>query len=193
MASVARSLTRTALSFARQTSSRQKSRCPRCLIPVQPRRPFSVTPLRFRELDEQAEDELAESEFDSEEPSKLQTSEFNLSEFNFKAWDDEEVLEDETRREIDADVDKIETQMPLNFMENSFVKVKPGFWAEGEEDEMAEVEDEEQKDDAITSMAHTQLEEHRELREYARIVAWDMPSLSSMLYDLFSLTCQADS
>jgi small subunit ribosomal protein S35 len=174
MASVARSLTRTALSFARQSSSRQKPRCPRCLIPVQPRRPFSVTPLRFRELDEQDAEEPATSEFDSDEPSDLQTSAFD-----FKAWDDEELLDEETRREIDADVEKIDTQIPIDFMENT--RQKPGFWAEGEEDEMAEVEDEDQKDDAITSMAHTQLEEHRELREYARIVAWDMPSLSSML------------
>lgn len=36
-------------------------------------------------------------------------------------------------------------------------------------------------EDDMTSMAHTELEEHRELREYARIAAWDMPSLSGML------------
>lgn len=37
-------------------------------------------------------------------------------------------------------------------------------------------------EDDMTSMAHAELEEHRELREYARIAAWDMPSLSGMLY-----------
>jgi small subunit ribosomal protein S35 len=59
----------------------------------------------------------------------------------------------------------------------------PGFWAEDDPDEMAQVEDgdEEVNDDEITSMAHTEMELHREMREYARITAWDMPMLSSKI------------
>jgi small subunit ribosomal protein S35 len=34
-------------------------------------------------------------------------------------------------------------------------------------------------DDEITSMAHAEVELHREIREYARIAAWDMPLLTS--------------
>jgi len=58
-----------------------------------------------------------------------------------------------------------------------------GFWAEDEDDEFALVEDgdEEINDDEITSMAHASMEVHREMREYARIAAWDMPMLSSMI------------
>lgn len=58
---------------------------------------------------------------------------------------------------------------------------QPGFWAEDEPDELAQVEDgdEEINDDEITSMAHAEMELHREMREYARITAWDMPMLSS--------------
>ncbi|KAJ5990036.1 hypothetical protein N7499_010562 [Penicillium canescens] len=58
----------------------------------------------------------------------------------------------------------------------------PGFWAEDDPDEMAQVEDgdEEVNDDEITSMAHTEMELHREMREYARITAWDMPMLSKL-------------
>ncbi|KAJ6083920.1 hypothetical protein N7486_010720 [Penicillium sp. IBT 16267x] len=57
-----------------------------------------------------------------------------------------------------------------------------GFWAEDEDDEMALVEDgdEEINDDEITSMAHASMEVHREMREYARIAAWDMPMLSKL-------------
>ena len=57
-----------------------------------------------------------------------------------------------------------------------------GFWADGEDDEIAQVEDgdDEDSDEHITSMAETQLELHREIREYTRIAAWDMPLLSSM-------------
>ncbi|KAJ6017549.1 hypothetical protein N7451_000928 [Penicillium sp. IBT 35674x] len=57
-----------------------------------------------------------------------------------------------------------------------------GFWAEDEDDELALVEDgdEEINDDEITSMAHASMEVHREMREYARIAAWDMPMLSKL-------------
>lgn len=58
-----------------------------------------------------------------------------------------------------------------------------GFWAEEEEDEFSNAEDGDDtfNDDEITSMAHAELELHREVREYARIAAWDMPLLSSMI------------
>ncbi|KAJ5769996.1 uncharacterized protein N7511_002047 [Penicillium nucicola] len=59
---------------------------------------------------------------------------------------------------------------------------RAGFWAEDDPDEFAQVEDgdEEVNDDEITSMAYTELELHREMREYARITAWDMPMLSKL-------------
>ena len=58
-----------------------------------------------------------------------------------------------------------------------------GFWAEEEEDEFSNAEDGDDtfNDDEITSMAHAEMDLHREIREYARIAAWDMPLLSSML------------
>jgi hypothetical protein len=33
----------------------------------------------------------------------------------------------------------------------------------------------------MTTLAHQEMELHREMREYARITAWDMPMLSSKL------------
>ncbi|EGE02031.1 37S ribosomal protein S24 [Trichophyton mentagrophytes] len=62
-------------------------------------------------------------------------------------------------------------------------RYKTGFWSEGEKDDlMTQVEDGDDVfgEDDMTSMAHAELEEHRELREYARIAAWDMPSLSAL-------------
>jgi len=41
-------------------------------------------------------------------------------------------------------------------------------------------EDPEFQEDDITSLAHGELEQHREYREYARLAAWEMPLLSSM-------------
>lgn len=56
-----------------------------------------------------------------------------------------------------------------------------GFWAMDEEDEFAMTKDGDDhfNDDDITSMAHSQLQEHRDLRELARIAVWEMPLLSS--------------
>jgi small subunit ribosomal protein S35 len=81
--------------------------------------------------------------------------------------------------EIQKSVDQIDKQEDIRF-EDVRSKIK-GFWAEDDGDEMAQVEDgdEEIQDDEITSMAHAEMELHREMREYARIAAWDMPMLSS--------------
>ena len=56
---------------------------------------------------------------------------------------------------------------------------KPGLMAMGEMDEQDIGEDEEFKGDDISSLAHGELEQHREIREMARIAAWEMPLLSS--------------
>ena len=58
-------------------------------------------------------------------------------------------------------------------------RLKLGFFSMGEEDPVATGEDEEFEGDDITFLAHGDLEQHRELREYARIAAWEMPLLSS--------------
>lgn len=82
-------------------------------------------------------------------------------------------------REIDQSVQQIDKETDLRFEE---VKSRQlGFWAEDEPDEFGQVEDgdEEINDDEMTSMAHAEVELHREMREYARITAWDMPMLSS--------------
>ncbi|KAI6356709.1 hypothetical protein MCOR25_007881 [Pyricularia grisea] len=56
------------------------------------------------------------------------------------------------------------------------------FWNEGEDDPdyiSEEVLDEEFNEDDILSGAHGKLEEHREMREYARLAIYDMPLLSN--------------
>ncbi|OJD31759.1 mitochondrial ribosomal small subunit component protein [Diplodia corticola] len=53
--------------------------------------------------------------------------------------------------------------------------VREGFWMEGEAD-MGE--DEEWHGDDITSTGHAELEQQREIREYMRIAAWEMPLLA---------------
>ena len=59
-------------------------------------------------------------------------------------------------------------------------KFKPGLMAMGEINEMDSGDDEVFDGDDMSSIAHGELEQHRELRAYARIAAWEMPLLSSM-------------
>lgn len=54
------------------------------------------------------------------------------------------------------------------------------FWSGPLGDDYGE-EDEFEEDD-ISSLGHGELEQHREMRDYARIAAWEMPLLSSMLF-----------
>jgi hypothetical protein len=53
-----------------------------------------------------------------------------------------------------------------------------GFWNYGEGDEDMG-EDEEYQGDDITAKAHAELEQHREMREYARLAVWELPLLHS--------------
>lgn len=60
--------------------------------------------------------------------------------------------------------------------------IKGSFWNDEERDsEMItnEFGEDDFEEDDITSMGHAKLEEHREMREYARIAVWEMPLLSS--------------
>jgi hypothetical protein len=81
----------------------------------------------------------------------------------------------EMAREIDREVE------PLRFIDYRARGPEVGFWADDEDDEFGQVEDDDDdvSEEDITSVAHSQLELHREMREYARIVAWDMPLLKS--------------
>lgn len=54
--------------------------------------------------------------------------------------------------------------------------LQPGFFAEGEENDDPGDDPDFEPDD-ITSMAHGELEQVRELREFARVIGWDMPLL----------------
>ncbi|KAB8236148.1 mitochondrial 37S ribosomal protein mS35 [Aspergillus alliaceus] len=81
--------------------------------------------------------------------------------------------------ELEKSVNYVEKEVPMRF--DDVREKRPGFWGDEENDEFALVEDADDDfhDDDITSMAHAELEVHREIREYARIAAWDMPLLSS--------------
>lgn len=53
-----------------------------------------------------------------------------------------------------------------------------------EEDEFARMPEDEVDGSDMTSVAHSELDLHRDIREYQRRMAWDLPLLSSMSSDL---------
>lgn len=73
-----------------------------------------------------------------------------------------------TEYELDNDED-------LEIAEDDLRATKTGFWAEGEE---SMGPDEDYYGDDITSHGHGELQSHRYLREYARLIAWELPLLS---------------
>lgn len=56
-----------------------------------------------------------------------------------------------------------------------------GYWAEDDDDEFGQMEDADNEfsEEHITTVAESELDLHRDIREYTRIAAWDLPLLQS--------------
>ncbi|ODM22815.1 hypothetical protein SI65_00404 [Aspergillus cristatus] len=188
MASVARSLGRPAFFLARRGPLATSSRS------------FSLTPFRYMPEDppvppppkaRKPEDYAAMPEYSPDLLSKEERSMYDMM-----APEEKEQFDAENRRiveefndpqkraaafaEIESLANQVEREEPMRF--NDEPERRRGFWAEDDGDEFALVEDGDEafNDDEITSMAHAEVELHREIREYARIAAWDMPLLSHL-------------
>ncbi|KAF9891956.1 37S ribosomal protein S24, mitochondrial [Aspergillus nanangensis] len=188
MASVARSLGRSALFMARRGPLTIQSRS------------FGASPLRFlpedppippAPRDPRPEDLPSMPEYSPDILSKEERSMYDMlapeekQQFDIENRRIVEEFNNPTKRaaafaELEKAANQLEKEHPMRF--DDVREKQRGFWAEAEDDEFALVEDadEEFNDDDITSMAHTEVELHREIREYARIAAWDMPFLSNL-------------
>ncbi|KAJ5303423.1 hypothetical protein N7476_010222 [Penicillium atrosanguineum] len=192
MACAARSLTRSARALAQRGPG------------FFPARSFSNSPFRFVSDDRvvppppkdlKAEDYPAAPEYSPDLLSKEDRSMYDMMAPEQRAQFDADnrrlvaEFNDVEKRaamfaELDKKVNQIDKEEDLRFED---IRGKQrGFWAEDDPDEFAQVEDgdEEINDDEITAMAHAELELHREVREYARIAAWDMPMLSIFRIEL---------
>lgn len=67
------------------------------------------------------------------------------------------------------------------FRETQLLRQKPGLLNQGEAPGEEILEDPDFDEDDITSLAHGEMEQHREMRHYARLAAWEMPLLARML------------
>jgi hypothetical protein len=90
----------------------------------------------------------------------------------------EELLE-----EIDLQAYDFQREFPeVQVDEEQDLNYDEEFMAMGEQKE-DQMEDDEWENDDITSKGHAELEQVREIREYARWAAWELPMLSSKLLD----------
>jgi hypothetical protein len=89
----------------------------------------------------------------------------------------------EVERRLNSEVTAAIRRLPNDEPADEEERFKPGLISMGEGDDMGE--DEVFQGDDMSSIAHDELQQHRELREYARIAAWEMPLLSSMEPHIF--------
>ncbi|KAF1922982.1 uncharacterized protein M421DRAFT_104746 [Didymella exigua CBS 183.55] len=172
----------------------QSRRCPSSLTPrstskcaSQWRRPFSTTRSRSardrddeppREVEKKPAKPALESTWAST-PDKaaiqLQKLAADLKELN------EESVQDAARRGRDgrevATEYELDNDDDLEMAEEDRRLTQIGFWAEGEE---SMGPDEDYYGDDITSHGHGELRSHRYLREYARLIAWELPLLNQL-------------
>lgn len=143
-------------------------------------RPFSSTPNRSARTDRDDEPPRPAAK-----PAKpvTNTPEETIAQLRKFAEDfkqlDPEFLAEQTRKGKNGVAlggeFELETEEDFEMLEDDRRLVKEGFWAEGEPSMGA---DDDYYADDITSDAKGQLQVHRHLRNYARLIAWELPLLS---------------
>lgn len=93
---------------------------------------------------------------------------------------DEFANDSRTHRELEdqiaAELEHLEMTYPAGPVERA--PRNQGFFQMGEKEDIGPDEDDFQGDD-ISSLGHAELEQTREIREYARLAGWEMPLLAS--------------
>lgn len=171
-----------------QQTTRRFSSSPFTYLPKDADEPQETEPSQYEDLPEYSVENFTDAEKSMYElMSSEERAVFDAENKRFvKMWNDP-ARRANTENMIDFLAGQIDKESKMRFED---VREKNrGFWAEEEEDEFSNAEDGDDtfNDDEITSMAHAELELHREVREYARIAAWDMPLLSSMLSRVASI------
>lgn len=189
MAAAANPLRFIALRYSSRISARRK------VLPLTDlNRAFHTTPLHRRRDDgedsspsfkpQRVPFKFSLSELDPDERSAYNS----LSPEEREQWREEarqmhdHMTSPEVESELQGEVSQavFETSEEVPHTDTVVKKIRSGFFAMGEAEEQDSGEDEKFEGDDITSLGHGELEQHREMRHYARIAAWEMPLLSSM-------------
>jgi len=145
-------------------------------------RVFSTTPRQSK--DRRIEDVLSKAKASANPAaSRLLRSEEALAEA--KASDVVAEEWEQTRQKLHA-------RFPPPGLPQQRKKLKQTFMNMGETEPWEDEHSMDDDDDDMSSLAHGELEQHREMRHYARLAAWEMPLLSSILsmpicYGLYTL------
>lgn len=146
-------------------------------------REFSITPRQWKEESvTEIEERLAKAAATSRLAAEYTMVSKEVDEAN--AATSEEREEEEARQKYAARHPAYVLPLRRKRLKQTFMNMgEPEPW---EEDGMLDDDH-----DDMTSLAHGELEQHREMRHYARLAAWEMPLLSSMwsLLDLSAGAC----
>ena len=152
--------------------------------PLLQRRTLTSSPLRWRPAKNPGEEDPEAAE--SEEPS---------SDYNFVETMLADIPAKDRSPEMEVELEELRTQLEnqesnmhdgLDEMSAKLFKEprpqRDSFWFDEEDDDPTtqDIVGDEFDEDDIPTMAHGKLDEVREYRHYARIVAWEMPMLASM-------------
>jgi small subunit ribosomal protein S35 len=91
----------------------------------------------------------------------------------------QEQLDEEIKAEAEESRQRVSARVPRGPAPRR-QKAKNSFLNLGEEEPFEFDDDPEDDHDDLSTLAHGELEHHREMRHYARLAAWDMPLLASM-------------
>ena len=158
-----------------------------------PKQALHTTPLRRRREDSEAP---SSSQKAKREPFKFSLSDFgsrersayqSLTPQERDQWREEaeQMHKQMTSPQVESELQGLvsravyETAAAVPHTEPTVKRIKPGLFAMGEEEEQDSGEDPKFEGDDIPSLGHGELEQHREMRHYARLAAWEMPLLSS--------------
>lgn len=179
--------------IALRHTSRTSARREPLHLPPPPCRQFHITLLRRAEDD--AEDSSQPSK-PTREAFKFSPKDLDPSErtaYNLLSPEERQQYRDEAKQmhdyfaspkidsRLQSEVSLLanESEIESPHVEVNIPRIKPGLMSMGEEDEQDSGEDEEYENDDLSSLGHGELEQHREMRHYARIMAWEMPLLNS--------------
>ena len=109
--------------------------------------------------------------------SPAEKHEFQVDVEEFQAELDSPAVQASLNATISQAANELEPQLPQPPVQVE--RIPAGFLAMSEDDAIGTGPDDEFADDDMSSAGHAELERHREIREYARIAAWEMPLLSS--------------
>lgn len=205
MSGAARCISRLAIRHSGRVTAKRKARCQDWRMPVNQIQSFSSVRCWLGAENNSSDRPVSGNNgIEDFDPEKTQLTINNLdaaarADYDSQPPEEQEVtretlriLSDRTRvRRLEAEIDEeiarevaaIDREAPISFTEKKKLnKNNVGFWADDEDDEFGQVPDgdDEFLGDDMTTPAHGQLDLHRDMREYQRRIAWDMPLLRSL-------------